>query len=180
MPAEESEQLEPAMLTLWYGEYAARIRVFLLGLLRNATLVDEAVQSTFAKALVTGGGVQAGSEKAWLFQVAFNEAMLLKRKSAIEQRALSRLPAIDKEPRQPIDHLLQWEAVHQVRLALEKLPDNQKQIVRRRIEKELTFQQIADELQIPLGTVLTRMRSALETLRSALLKLEHNDENDKT
>lgn len=175
MSADESKQLDPTTLTLWYREYAVRLRAFLLGLLKNMTLVDEALQATFTKALTSGGNVQAGSEKAWLFQVAFNEAMLLKRRAETHQRALHQLGTPLRENRQPIEHLLSWDSVHQVRMALEQLPEKQKQIVRLRIENEWTFQQIADHLELPLGTVLTRMRTALQNLRESLRQFDDKD-----
>ena len=37
-----------------------------------------------------------------------------------------------------------------------------------RIHDDLTFQQIADQLNIPIGTALTRMRRALEKLRNEI------------
>ena len=45
------------------------------------------------------------------------------------------------------------------------LPDKQRQIVHMRIYEEKTFAVIAEELDIPLGTALARMRTALAKLR---------------
>ncbi len=174
MESGESKQLDPARLTQWYSEYSLQLQAFLFGLLRNYTLVEEAFQTTFTKALSSGGDVQSGSEKAWLFQVAYNEAMAIRRKTGIHKRAVTRVENQLKSKAHPegqsipVEHLLQREAVNEVRTALEKLPENLQQIVSLRIYEEKTFQQIADELQLPLGTVLTRMRSALQKLQFVL------------
>ena len=56
----------------------------------------------------------------------------------------------------------------QVQLALETLPAEQQQIVKLRIYDELTFAAIAEQLGLPLGTVLTRMRLALKKLNQRL------------
>ena len=51
-----------------------------------------------------------------------------------------------------------------MRAALATLPPEQRQIVQKRIYEEQTFASIAQELELPLGTVLTRMRRALRKL----------------
>lgn len=52
--------------------------------------------------------------------------------------------------------------------ALNELPDEQRLVIRQRIYESKTFQQIATESGLPLGTVLSRMRLGLERLRSKL------------
>ena len=175
MDADESKQLDPALLTIWHREYSSRVDAFLFGLLRDRTLVDEASQATFTKALTQGGAVQSGSERAWLFQVAYNEAMAIRRRAAIESRAIQKIrnenstsDAAKECDSQPLASLLQKETIQRVRSALEQLPDQQREIVQRRIDDGKTFQQISDELNIPIGTALTRMRAALQALQKEL------------
>ena len=55
-----------------------------------------------------------------------------------------------------------------VRRAVRALPERLRDVVLLRIEGELTFQEIADELGVPLGTVLTWMRSATARLKKTL------------
>ena len=68
----------------------------------------------------------------------------------------------------PEDALLRGEAVERMQQALEQLPVDQRRVVRMRIYEEKTFAVIAEELNIPLGTALGRMRVALSKLRIAL------------
>ncbi len=70
------------------------------------------------------------------------------------------------EQNSPDDRICRWETVLNVREALEKLPENQQDVVRLRIYEEKTFAEIAKELNLPLGTVLTRMRLAMRKLES--------------
>lgn len=168
MDGGESKQLDPQRLTAWYAAHANRLKAFLFGLLRNRTLVEEALQATFAKALTHGGGVQSGSEKAWLFQVAFNEAMALRRSREIQNRSLEQLNTQAGASAEPDEDFLRWETVQQVREALASLPKEQQDVVQQRIYENKTFQKIADDLQLPLGTVLTRMRLALKRLQQTL------------
>ncbi len=52
------------------------------------------------------------------------------------------------------------------------LPADQLQVVQLRIYEEQTFQEIARRLELPLGTVLTRMRLALKKLQTSLRESE--------
>jgi len=165
----DESQLDPAQLTEWYSRFELRLRAFLKGVLRNATHVDEAVQATFTKALTHGGSVQPGSEKAWLFQVAYHEAMAIHRRSGVDHRGRKHLSTmVSRDSITPDESLLRWEEVQRVRDAIERLSDVQQQVVRMRIYEQKTFQAIADELKTPIGTILTRMRSALQHLQQAL------------
>lgn len=64
-----------------------------------------------------------------------------------------------------VERALQRE---QVRAALATLPDEQRQVLSLAYFKGYTHQQIADELQQPLGTVKTRIRLAMQKLRQTL------------
>ena len=55
-----------------------------------------------------------------------------------------------------------------VREALLTLPPEQNEIVQLRIKEGLKFIEIAERLDLPLGTVLTRMRSGLKKLKNKL------------
>lgn len=152
------------------------LRWFLQGVLRNETMVADAVQATFLKLMEQkdgkGGLRKASALKSWLFQVAFNEAMLVKRKSKVARehshKVAWRAQAIQTDrsgegsPDQPA---LLGEQVEQVRAAIESLSKDQQAVVRKRIYEGLKFREIAEELDVPLGTVLARMQAALKKLR---------------
>ena len=99
--------------------------------------------------------------------VARNEASLLLRKSGKSVAGMAeRLPddLVDPEP-------LPWQRVlrneEQVRLAefSAVLSADQMEVIRFRFGEGLTFQEIANRLGIPLGTVLSRVRGAIMKLR---------------
>ena len=158
------------LLAALFHEHADRLRGMLWGVLRNRDAVEDVVQTTFAKALESTGDVRSASWKAWLFQVAYNEAMLLKRKDGVQQRAFQKMSAgqSSAEEAWPGDGLASRELVDRVGKVLSQLPAEQQEVVRRRMHEEQTFAEIAAELGVPLGTVLTRMRLATEKLRKAL------------
>ena len=63
-----------------------------------------------------------------------------------------------------------WNSYRQaaVRAAVERLPANQRQALSLAFFDELTHDQVAETLNLPLGTVKTRIRSALQKLRRVL------------
>lgn len=160
---------------LWYSQQVQWLRVFVFGLLRNAELVDEVLQTVFRKAIEHGDEVDSGAVRAWLTRVAHNEAMLLKRKQGVHQRAIQWLAAGQSEADSaslPVEGLMRQELAEKVRSAVSRLPAEQRFVVERRIDSDQTFAEIAAELGVPLGTVLTRMRLALTKLRQTLASEE--------
>ena len=155
-----------------YRQHAGALERFLMGVLSDPASVSDVMQIAFTRLLEQGGGVKRSSLKSWLFRVAYNEAMMVHRKHKVDQRAKERISwqigsggdtenegfaAMDKK-----------EDAVRVRQALETLPPEQNQIVQLRIREGLKFAEIAERLNVPLGTVLTRMRSGLKKLKNKL------------
>ncbi len=165
----DAGQLDPADVAELYAQHAAELSAFLTGVLRNADWASEALQSTFVKAAEVGHTAQRETIKGWLFRVAYNEAMLLRRRQEVDHRA-TRKVAWQRNPESAaVDAgLLQQEIVERVQRGLETLPVEQRTVVRLRIYDNKTFNEISEELGIPLGTVVTRMRAALQKLNREL------------
>jgi RNA polymerase sigma factor (sigma-70 family) len=164
-------QLDPSIVAALYVEHGEELRRFLLGMLRDAQLASDVLQATFVKMVQRGHETNEGSRKAWLFRVAYHEAMAWRRREGVGDRVLRRAawhtPGVAGAADEP---LLRLEAVQAVREALEALPAEQRQVVRMRIYEEKTFATIAKELKIPLGTALGRMRAATIKLRAKLVE----------
>jgi RNA polymerase sigma-70 factor (ECF subfamily) len=109
--------------------------------------------------------------KAWLFRVAYHEAMAYRRREATGRRIIERAAWTSDAATAAADEpLSRFESVQAVREALEELPPEQREVVRMRIYEQKTFVVISEELQIPLGTALARMRSAVFKLQAKLAK----------
>lgn len=168
MTTEHEVRIDPAVVAALYLEHGEELRAFLIGVLKDHDLANEALQATFIKAMEHGHTARHETRKSWLFRVAFHEALAIKRRGKSYEKNLRKMawsrPA--SEDHAPDDRLCRWETVMNVRQALEKLPENQRQIVHLRIYEEKTFAEIAEALNLPLGTVLTRMRLALKKLEN--------------
>jgi len=167
--SESGERIDATDVAALYRQHAVDLRSFLTSVLRDRDLAEEVLQTVFHRATDRGHTVH-GEFRAWLFRVAYNEAMQVRRKQTREQAALSKAvwlrPGVTTD--QSESAAVRDETVAAVRRAIDGLPEAQRQVVRMRIYEDVTFAVIAERLGIPLGTVLTRMRLANERLQRIL------------
>ncbi len=176
MSGVKQTKLDQAVVEALFNEHRDELHRFLLGVLRDWQLAHDVLQSAFARLVERGHETREESRKAWLFRVAFHEAMAVRRREGVGDKVFQKLawtagrahPSAD-------DPLLRRELVERVRSALDELPASQRQVVRMRIYEGKTFAVIAAELSIPLGTALARMRSALMKLRRILTGEDESD-----
>ncbi|MEL7497837.1 MAG: RNA polymerase sigma factor [Planctomycetota bacterium] len=181
--------LAPERVQAIYDKHVVALERFLLGVLRDEAAASDALQSSLIKLMEKGHLVQQqDSMRSWLFRVAFNEAMLIKRKASIGRKHAqgiawkSELSAgADKgaDPRlsQSVHHAIRQEEIVKVREALTRIPKPQRDVVELRIYEGLKFREIADKLGEPLGTVLARMQAGLKKLKP-ILKESLNELNE--
>lgn len=148
------------------------LRAFLRGRLAQDSDVDDCLQVVYLKMIERGGDVARSARRAWLFRVAANESARMWRSKAATDKMLERHPVEEAIEVDPTDNVILSETTEQLYESFQKLPDAWQQVVRLRINENLTFQQIADQLGIPLGTALTQMRRALERLKNEIEETE--------
>jgi RNA polymerase sigma-70 factor (ECF subfamily) len=181
LPSTDTGPLDPSVVAALYVEHGEELRRFLLGILRDAQLTSDVLQATFVKMAERGHETKEASRKAWLFRVAYHEAMAYRRREGVGDKVLRRMAWHTNGAAGAADEpLLRIEAVQSVREALKELPPEQRQVVRMRIYEEKTFATIAKELKIPLGTALGRMRAATIKLRAKLDRTEQTDQKNDT
>jgi RNA polymerase sigma factor (sigma-70 family) len=170
---EPQGQQSPAPIGGLYQQLAPELRAFLLGLLKDHDLADEALHASFTKIIEKQETIRDSNPRAWLFQVAYHEAMAVRRRQGVERRGLQGLAWLKRELESaPETPLIRDETARKIRQSLNTLPAEQRDVVLRRIEHNQTFSDIATELGVPLGTVLTRMRLALQKLQKQLTDLQ--------
>ncbi|MCA9270919.1 MAG: sigma-70 family RNA polymerase sigma factor [Planctomycetales bacterium] len=165
----DESRLDPAVVSALYLEHGEQLHRFLHGVLRDPQLAHDVLQATFMKAVQVGHTAQEETRKAWLFRVAYHEAMAVRRRQGVDGRAMQKIAASRNNTASAGDEpAIRFETVERVRDAIAQLPAAQRQVLRMRIYEEKTFAVIAEELGIPLGTALARMRAAQEKLRKHL------------
>ncbi len=168
------QRLAAAQVDDLYHRFRPSLERFLVAILRDPVAANDALQSTFLKLIEQGQKVDPSTYRGWLFRVAHNEAMLIKRKdislARLADRAAWTLASRDqqRQPRASDEKAIRNEEIDRLKLALAHLPPEQRDIVVARIYHGQKFKQIAENLGIPLGTALGRMQTALKTLRKVL------------
>ncbi len=147
---------------------------FLMQTLRNREDAEDAAQETFIR-IVKGLGryEDRGAFRAWIFQIAWNQASLTaNRRRRIHDREIGIAPEkMQAMPSTAEDQnalLEQVERAAELRSAVAKLPDAEREVVELRLNEDLKFREIADRTGAPLNTVLGRMRNALRRLHDTL------------
>ncbi len=156
------------------ARHSTWLMVFLRGML-SAADADDVFQEAWFRVIKKAGVFRGGSVKSYLACIA--------RSVAIDRlRREGRLVSLDIEDEagdtpagkllssalQPNEQYESKATAEDVRMAVAELPFCERQILLLRIEGELAFREIADELNLPLGTVLTRMRRATARLKEQL------------
>jgi RNA polymerase sigma-70 factor (ECF subfamily) len=132
---------------------------------------QDVAQEAFLRCWRTQEGLpEVNNLKAWIFRVGLNAAKDLQR-SAWRRRVrpllgAEAMPIVDSVP--PSCHLEEQESLSQLRQALLNLRPEEKEVFLLRQNGELTYEQIAELHNRPVGTIKTQMRSALQKLRKVL------------
>jgi RNA polymerase sigma-70 factor (ECF subfamily) len=156
-----------------YRQVAYRVAYRLLG--NDADALD-AVQEGFIKALTNLNGFEGRSTfKTWLLRVVSNASLDLGRqRGRKETLSLDAIRANDPEQiipqneSNPTENLEREDLRRLLDLALATLPEAQRQTFVLHAEAELSYREVAETLQISIGTVMSRLFYARQKLRAFL------------
>lgn len=155
--------VNPAGPGQWFDEYAPALVLYARQWL-DAAWAEDVVQEVFVRLMVQS--VSPTHVKAWLFRAVRNEAVsrfrsLKRRESREDQRGREQPLWFQPQPGDRLD-------AQTAQSLLQSLPEDQREPVVLRIWGDLTLQEIADVLDLPLSTVYARYRSAMATLRQKM------------
>jgi len=166
-----------------FGTLVRRYQRELYGYLRrylgDADLADDVFQTTFVQVFAKAGQYEPGRPvRPWLYAIATNQAIDAMRKIGRhptvsleqteteadgERRGL--IDLLEARESDPFDNVDQAETRELVRACLDRLPDFLKQVILMAYYQGLKYQEIADALEIPLGTVKSRLHAAMVKLQ---------------
>ena len=108
--------------------------------------------------------------RAWIFRVGLNTAKDMRRSAwsrKVKPLGAEEIMLVSRESKTGAA-LEDEDSVRLLRTAIAQLRSDEKEVFLLRQNGDLTYEQIAEIRQAPVGTVKTQMRSALQKLRSAL------------
>jgi RNA polymerase sigma-70 factor, ECF subfamily len=152
---------------LLYRRYARPVFALALRRLGDRGRAEDAVQETFASIWRSARSYrkERGPGAPWLYAVARNAIIDRRRARTEAPSEIPDTPSGEAEPAERVES--NWTA-WRVHRALSELPDNERVVLELAYWSGMSQSEIAEFLQIPLGTVKTRTRTALARLADAL------------
>lgn len=159
---------DKAAFAMIYRHFAPRVKAFLMRSGADAGMAEECMQDVMATVWTKSHmfDPSRASLATWVFTIARNRKIdALRKQRRPEPEDLAWGP--DHEPDQEDVMALQQESV-QLSKAIAGLPEKQRLLIERAFYGDLSHSEIAAETGLPLGTIKSRIRLALERLRHSM------------
>ena len=142
-------------------------------LTRNREEAEDLVQETYAKALKGFSSFQLGTNfRAWMYRILRNT--FLTSRTGLKVTMTVPLDPEDDGPEMAVESdtpetiLFERSDREQLQSAIDELPVHFREILLLCEVEEMSYQEIAEALSIPVGTVMSRLSRARKTLRDRL------------
>ena len=166
---------DKAALETLYGRYASSVYSLAMYMLRHDALAEEVTQEIFLNIWLKSGSFKAerGEPRSWIMSVAHHKVVDLirsRRRSTImtdpaDYETLDLLPSGHISTEEQVDRNLERERIMK---AMEVLPKAQREVILMAYFEGYSQSAMADKLGQPLGTIKTRVRLAMQKLRTVL------------
>ena len=164
---------DPRTAAAFVRRFQGRVYGLALTIVRQPPIAEEVAQETFARVFRHAGNYDArkGRVSTWLLSIARNLAIdvtRMKRLDPVDPEVIAaEVSLTSHEP--PADEMgLQPDERDQLRSAITELPDDQRRALVLAAYMGRTAREISDLDDVPLGTVKTRIRTAMLKLREEL------------
>ena len=167
LAARVARQDESALAAL-YDRHSTALYSLLRRILRDESACEEVLQDVFLHLWRNAARFdqERGALRGWLLVMARNRAISHLRKRTLGEPDDVELYAVSSDPRQDTV-VVQNDLVARVRGVMSQLPGEQGSLFEMAYFEGMTHSEIAERTGQPLGTVKTRLRTALTSLRRA-------------
>ncbi|MDO8209501.1 sigma-70 family RNA polymerase sigma factor [Conexibacter sp. CPCC 206217] len=165
---------EARALEVLYDRHGGAAYSLAFRIMGDRQTAEDVTQEAFVSIWRAGGRYDPtrGSVRSWVLAILRNRAIDALRRTA------SRAPRLDydddaalesqESPERTDGEALRRERARVVRGALQELPQDQSQVLGLAYFGGFTHREIADLLEVPLGTIKGRMRLGLEKMRTSM------------
>jgi len=135
----------------------------------NMQIAEDAAQETFIQAWLRLQSYRPRSSfRNWLYRIAVNTAIdMLRKEKRILPGAVEDMSLSDSQP-DPESMVANSERAETVQAAVLALPDASRAVLVLREYEDLSYREIAEALDIPVGTVMSRLNYARKLLKEKL------------
>lgn len=157
--------------------HTRRVRDYIRMMVKDHDVADDILQETFIKAVRVideGRYADTGKFLSWVLRIAHNQVIDHFRaqknaKTVSESDAgYNMLGTLRFAEGTVEDRMISEQIENDVRRLIDRLPDEQREVVMMRYYSGLSFQEIADQTEVSINTALGRMRYALINLRKMI------------
>ena len=158
-----------------HGRYVTSVYSLAMFMLRHEALAEEATQEIFLNIWLKAASFDSdrGQPRSWIMSVAHHKIVDVIRSrrrttsmsDPADYETLDLLPADQTSTEEEVEQNLERERILN---ALSVLPEAQREVIMLAYFEGYSQSEMADKLDQPLGTIKTRVRLALQKLRSTL------------
>lgn len=156
-----------------FNHFAPRIKSFLMKGGASPSQAEELVQETMLTIWTRAAGYDPAKAGAstWIFTIARNKRIdSLRRTRRIEVDVNDAAYVSDENATSPDQGMIDSDRTEKIADVLKILPQEQADLIHKAFFEDKTHMQIATETGLPLGTVKSRIRLAMDRLRPSLQK----------
>ena len=155
-----------------YARHRGKLYRYLQRQLRDNAVADELFQDVWQRVIASRSGWKPDAGFAtWLYTIAHHRLgdhwRSLKHRPSAPADADERMARV-ADPDTPERVLSEFERRRQLQLALDDLPEEQREVLLLRLEQELTLEEIGTITGVGRETVKSRLRYAMDKLRMRL------------
>jgi RNA polymerase sigma-70 factor (ECF subfamily) len=158
-----------------------QIYALALRMLHDSEEAVEATQDVFLAAWQNLGGFRGDSQLAtWLYRIAYNHCLKIAERRRREAQTRAELASASARAERPAARFSQMQAqaalrdlCDLVRAEIDNLPPKYRAVLALRHLQDLSYEEIAEVLRVPIGTVKTHLFRARALLKERLAELDH-------
>jgi RNA polymerase sigma-70 factor (ECF subfamily) len=152
-------------------------------LVRNTHDAEDIVQEAYLRAFKFFGGYQGGDARAWVLKIVRNTSysFLEKNRPAfLAEEFDEKIHTSDVEQPDAEAALLRSADTRMVRKALDELAVNFREVLVLRELEGMSYKEIAEVMDVPIGTVMSGLARGRAQLRERLLRMRVEEEHRET
>lgn len=174
---------QSSSLEILINRHKNKVYSYILMVVKNRELAEDIFQDTFIKvirSLHSGTYKEEGRFVSWVMRIAHNLIIDFYRKEKhlkVVSSDDSEVPLLNSSKFSDLtveESLVNFQINSDVKKLVEKLPEEQKEVIMLRFYFDMSFKEIAEQTQVSINTALGRMRYAIINLRK-LMEASHID-----
>lgn len=146
--------------------YQKKVFLICLGFSRNASDAQDLAQEIYLKAYKNIHTLRDRSlAKSWLFRIVRNTCLNFRKKHRLDKISAYEIIGQNIDHQNPEFDMIRQEQLFALKMAIQNLPKKQRDVFVMKEYGDLSYEEIAETLQIKKGTVMSRLNRARQAIK---------------